>query len=198
MQHRVYKLLALLGMLLLATCWLFGQAESGAITGIVTDSSNAVVPGATVTVVSTATGLTRSATTASAGEYAITNLPPATYTLTIEHSGFDKYSRQVTLNVGGRMDVSAQLSVTGTATTVEVTASNETAVVNTENQTLSQVVTSNQITDLPTLTRNPYDLVATSGNVTEDMQSRSEEHTSELQSRRDLVCRLLLEKKKKT
>jgi len=171
MQHRLYRLLALLGVLLLASCWLFAQGESGTISGIVTDSSNAVVPGATVTVVSTGTGLTRSATTASAGEYAITNLPPATYTLTIEHSGFDKYSRQVTLAVGGHMDLSAQLSVTGTSTTVEVTASNETAVVNTENQTLSQVVTSNQITDLPTLTRNPYDLVATSGNVTEDMQS---------------------------
>src|SRR5215472_10836424 len=138
MQYRVYKLLALLAVLLLASSWLFAQGESATISGIVTDSSNAVVPGATVTVVSTGTGLTRSATTASGGEYAITNLPPATYTLTIERSGFDKYSRQVTLNVGGRMDVSAQLSVTGTATTVEVTASNETAVVNTENQTLSQ------------------------------------------------------------
>src|SRR6516165_10828840 len=100
MQHRLYRLLALLGVLLLASCWLFAQGESGTISGIVTDSSNAVVPGATVTVVSTGTGLTRSATTASAGEYAITNLPPATYTLTIEHSGFDKYSRQVTLAVG--------------------------------------------------------------------------------------------------
>ena len=171
MQHRAQKLLAVLGVLLLATCWLFGQAETGSISGIVTDSSNAVVPGAAVTVVSAATGLTRSTTTASAGEYAITNLPPATYTLTIEHSGFDKYSRQVVVAVGSRMDVSAQMSVTGTSTTVEVTASNETAVVNTENQTLSQVITSNQITDLPTLTRNPYDLVATAGNVTEDTQS---------------------------
>ena len=171
MQHRVFKLLAMLGVLLLASSWLVGQAETGVITGVVTDTSGAVVPGATVTVVSTTTGLTRTVTTAPAGEYAITNLPPATYTLTIEHAGFQKYSRQVQIAVGARADVSAQLNVTGASTTVEVTASNETAAVNTESQTLSQVVTAQQITDLPTLTRNPYDLVATSGNVTEDTQS---------------------------
>jgi hypothetical protein len=171
MQHSFRKYLAVLGVVLLASLSLFGQAESGTISGTVTDSSNAVVPGATVTAVSTTTNLTRSATSGSAGEYAIPNLPPTTYNLTIEHSGFQKYSRQVNLAVGARMDVSAQLAVTGASTTVEVSASNETAVVNTETQTLSQVVTAQQITDLPTLTRNPYDLVATSGNVTEDMQS---------------------------
>jgi hypothetical protein len=171
MQRSLKKIPAVLGVMLLASAWLFGQAESGTITGTVTDSSNAVVPGATVTVVATSTGLTRTATTAAAGEYAITNLPPTTYTLTIERPGFQKYSRQVVVDVGSRLDVSAQLSVTGTSTTVEVSASSETAVVNTETQTLSQVITSSQITDLPTLTRNPYDLVATSGNVTEDTQS---------------------------
>src|SRR6516164_10964681 len=59
MQHSFQKLLAVLGILFLATVSLFGQAESGTITGIVTDTSGAVVPGATVTVVSAATGLTR-------------------------------------------------------------------------------------------------------------------------------------------
>jgi len=129
------------------------------------------VPGATVTVVSATTGLTRTATTGSGGEYTITTLKPDHYNLTIEHAGFQKYSRLVEVLVGARVDVSAQLSVTGVATTVEVTASGETATVNTETQTLSNVVTAQQITDLPTLTRNPYDLVATSGNVAEDAQS---------------------------
>ena len=75
--------------------------------------------------------------------------------MTIEHGGFQKYSRQVEVAVGSRNDVSAQLAVTGASTTVEVSASGETAVVNTETQTLSQVVTAQQITDLPTLTRDP-------------------------------------------
>ncbi len=171
MRSKALSLVAVLGVLLLGTVWLSGQAETGVITGTVTDTSNAVVPGATVTVVSAATGLTRSTTTASAGEYAITNLPPTTYTMTVEHAGFQKFTRQVQVLIGSRNEISAQLNVTGTSTTVEVTASGETAAVNTETQTLSNVVTAQQITDLPTLTRNPYDLVATSGNVAEDTQS---------------------------
>ena len=165
------KLGATLGVLLLASVWLLGQAETGVVSGTVTDSSNAVVPGATVTVVSSNTGFSRTTTTGSAGEYAITNLKPDTYTLTVERAGFQKFSRQVQVAVGSRNDVSVQLAVTGTSTTVEVSASGETAAVNTETQTLSQVVTAQQITDLPTLTRDPYDLVATSGNVSEDQQS---------------------------
>ncbi len=165
MKQISLRLVSLLGILLLSSVWLFGQAESGAISGTVTDSSNAVVSGAKVTVVSPNTGLTRSVTTSNAGEYSITNLQPQTYNLTIEHPGFQKYARQVQVLVGSRNDVSAKLNVTGVSTTVEVSASGETAAVNTESQTLSTVVTSSQLADLPTLTRNPYDLVATSGNV---------------------------------
>ena len=91
--------------------------------------------------------------------------------MVIEAQGFQKYTQRVKVGVGSSNDVSAKLSVTGTSTTVEVTGSAEVAVVNTENQTLSQVITSKQVVELPTLTRNPYDLVATSGNVTEDNNS---------------------------
>ena len=171
MYRKTLRLICVAGALLLLSVWAFSQAETGVISGTVSDSSNAVVPGATVTVVSTTTGLTRSTATANAGEYAITNLPPTTYTLTVERTGFQKLSRQVQVLVGSRNDVSVQLAVTGASTTVEVTAAGETAAVNTETQTLSQVVTAQQITELPTLTRDPYDLVATSGNVAEDMQS---------------------------
>ena len=171
MKRTVLRSISVFGLLILTAVWLFGQAETGLINGTVTDTSNAVLSGATVTVVSAATGVTRTATTGSAGEYSITNLLPSTYTLTIEHTGFQKYTRQVQVAVGSRNEVSAQLAVTGTSTTVEVTASGETAVVNTETQTLSNVVTAQQITELPTLTRDPYDLVGTSGNVAEDQQS---------------------------
>src|SRR6516162_4633411 len=170
MKNTTLRVVSLLAILLLASVCLFGQAETGVIAGTITDTSTAVVPGATVTVVSTTTGFTRSTTTASAGEYAITKLKPDTYTITVEHAGFQKYSRPVQVLVGSRNEVSAQLNVTGASTTVEVTAAGETAAVNTETQTLSQVVTAQQIADLPTLTRNPYDLVAVSGNVAEDTQ----------------------------
>jgi len=171
MHDAVRKLGTLFCVLLLASVWLFGQAESGTISGTITDNSGAVVPGATVTVVSTNTGASRSATTGSSGDYAIPSLRPDTYTITVDHAGFQKYSRKVVVDVGSRVDVSAQLAVSGASTTVEVTAAGETAAVNTETQTLSQVITAQDIANLPTLTRDPYDLVATAGNVTEDTQS---------------------------
>ncbi|HZD32864.1 MAG TPA: TonB-dependent receptor [Candidatus Angelobacter sp.] len=171
MNRTALRIVAVLALLVFGSVWLFGQAETGSITGTVTDSSNAVVSGATVTAASVNTGTSRTVTTASAGEYTITNLKPDTYTLTIEHAGFQKYTTKFKVDVGSRGEVSAQLAVTGNSTTVEVTAAGETAAVNTESQTLSTVVTSSQITDLPTLTRNPYDLVATSGNVSEDSMS---------------------------
>jgi outer membrane receptor protein involved in Fe transport len=162
------KLVSLLTILLLFSVWALGQAETGTISGTVVDKTGAAVTGAKVTAVSTGTGLTRSTVTASAGEYAIPSLPPAIYNITIEAPGFQKYTAQVQVAVGSRNDVSAKLAVTGSSTTVEVTASGEVATVNTESQTLSQVVNSKQVMELPTLTRNPYDLVGTSSNVTQD------------------------------
>src|SRR5215831_19651074 len=149
-MNRIVKVISLLVIMTLLSVWVFGQAESGAINGIVTDKTGAVVVGATVTAMSVDTGLVRTTTTGSAGEYAITNLPPKLFKITIEAEGFQKYSQQIKVGVGSMNDVSAKLAVTGASTTVEVTSSAEAAVVNTENQTLSQVVDSKQIVDLPT------------------------------------------------
>ena len=113
MKRTAVRIVSLLTILLLSSVWLFGQAETGVLSGIVTDTSNAVVPGATVTIVSATTGLTRTATTGSAGEYTISTLKPDHYNLTIERAGFQKYTRQVEVLVGARIDVSAQLNVTG-------------------------------------------------------------------------------------
>src|SRR5215471_14553952 len=129
MNRTALRIVSVLALIVFGSAFLFGQAETGTISGVVTDSTNAVVAGATVTLVSVNTGLTRTTTTASAGEYAVTNLKPDLYTLTIEHSGFQKYTRQVKVDVGSRSEVSAQLSVTGASTTVEVTAAGETAAV---------------------------------------------------------------------
>ncbi len=172
MNRIAQPMISLIAILVLFSVGAFGQAETGSINGVVTDKSGAVVVGATVTATSADTGFVRSATTKSAGEYAITNLPPQTYDVTIEAPGFVKSAQRVKVGVGSQNDVSAKLGVIGASTTIEVTGSAEAATVNTENQTLSQVITSKQVVELPTLTRNPYDLVATSGNVSEDNNSQ--------------------------
>ena len=64
------------------------QTVDTAIEGTVTDSSGAVLPGATVTVTSSATGIKKQAVTASTGDYSVTYLIPGTYDVTVSANGF--------------------------------------------------------------------------------------------------------------
>jgi hypothetical protein len=149
----------------------FAQTETGRIGGIVTDPTGAVVPGAMVTVKSLGTAAIRTATTNATGAYIITNLPPGDYEMTVGAKGFATSKRQVTITVGGITGQDVSLAVGATTTTVEVTGETATQV-NTETQTLSDLVTTKQVLEMPSLTRNPYDFVAASGNVNTDPEGR--------------------------
>jgi outer membrane receptor protein involved in Fe transport len=150
----------------------FGQAETGAITGTVTDPTGAVVSGATVTATHAATGAVRTATTGASGSYTISNLPPAPYEVAISATGFVTFKRNITVQVASLTEVSAHMSVAATGTTVEVTSGAGAVEVETQNSELSQMVSAQQVAELPSLTRNPYDFVTTAGNVTSDMAGR--------------------------
>jgi Cna protein B-type domain. len=65
-----------------------GQTFRGTILGLVTDSSGAAVPGATVTIKNVDTGLTRTVTTTDDGSYSAPELPIGNYSVTVEKSGF--------------------------------------------------------------------------------------------------------------
>jgi outer membrane receptor protein involved in Fe transport len=155
----------LLAIVVVLPTQLFGQTETGQITGTIMDPSGAAIPKATVTAKSTATGLTRTTQTSDAGTYSLPDLLPGQYDVSVTASGFSKAGTKVTVPVGTRVGQDFQLEVGTAATTVEVT---ETAVqVNTETQTLSQVVTENQIKELPNLIRNPYAFVGIAGNASD-------------------------------
>lgn len=154
--------LALFVVLLLAGT-LLAQQETGRITGTVKDQSGAVIPGAAVTVRSVATNAVRSATTGADGGYVVTNLLPGTYEISAAVTGFNTAKKQVEVPVGGVSSADFSLMVGAIATTV--TVSEAPVQVETETQTLSSVITTQQVLQLPTLTRNPYDLVATAGNI---------------------------------
>ncbi len=141
----------------------YGQQETGTITGTVTDPTGAIVPNAKVSVKNVATNAVRNATTNSNGQYTITNLQPADYTLIVEAPGFTNFQRTTNVAVGSRVGQDVQLSIGQTGTTVEVSESAVT--VNTETQTLGSVVNTKQIMELPTINRDPYALIATVGNV---------------------------------
>ncbi|MGH9901605.1 MAG: carboxypeptidase regulatory-like domain-containing protein, partial [Pyrinomonadaceae bacterium] len=150
------------------------QTETGQIIGTVTDPNGAVVSGAAVTVKSAETGRTVNATSNDEGVYTVTNLQPGLYDVTVQGTGFAASTKRVQVTVGSRTSVETQLSVTAiTGETIEVVASGGVEV-NTTNQELSNVVSGTQIRELPTITRNPYDLVKLSGNAASDDPSTSQ------------------------
>ena len=90
MRHRSRSVARLLTVVILLASWVVtGRAQTqGGITGTVTDSSGAAVPGATVTVTNTATSGTRNTTTNAEGLYTFPALPPGSYELKVELQGF--------------------------------------------------------------------------------------------------------------
>jgi Carboxypeptidase regulatory-like domain len=169
--------------LLLAVTPIFGQTEAGSISGAVRDSSGAVVKGATVTAKSLATSAERSVKTGDSGQYNIPGLTPGQYSVKVTNAGFKTYETTVVVAVGGITTVDAKLTVGSTTEVVEVVAGAATQV-NTETQAISQLIDSQQLAQLPSLTRNPYDFVGISGNVSNgDNTSSSAASGQELTAR---------------
>ncbi|HEX8720876.1 MAG TPA: TonB-dependent receptor [Pyrinomonadaceae bacterium] len=150
---------------LLILCLAFGaghvaaqsQANTGQITGTVTDAAGAAIPNATVTVTSKDTGLTRTANSSDDGNYTIVLLPPGTYGVVAQASGFAEASASnVVVNVGRSVEVKLTLGVSGVQETVLVTA--ESTIQVTRNET-DAVVNETAIRELPTNGRRFQDFV---------------------------------------
>jgi hypothetical protein len=145
----VGALAALLGMAVTARA----QTASGQITGTVTDSTGAVVPGATVTVNGELTGLKREGPTSKDGNYVFPLLPVGVYSITAELQGFRTAKRTgIRLNVDQVYRIDLQLQPGGLTEAVEVQAA--AMAIDTETATVGQVITEKQITDLPLNGRN--------------------------------------------
>jgi hypothetical protein len=165
MRHFLKTALLSLSLSLFAAVLLHGQAETGQITGTVTDQSGGAIPKAAVKVTSNSTGSVRNGVTEGDGAYNITNLLPGEYTIAVSATGFNPTERKVILNVGTRLGQDFQLMVGTSTTSVQITET--VGQVDTETQTLSQVITQNQIRELPNLTRNPYQFAALAGNISD-------------------------------
>lgn len=166
MNNNVVRITGLFLVVIFVSLLAFGQAETGMVTGTAEDPSGAVVPGATVTVTNTGTGAIRTSTTGSNGQYTVTNLEPGTYAVSVRAQGFNTFKQNVQVTVGSRNTVDAKLALASGGTVVEVTGEAG-AAVNTQDQQVSDVVNSQAVTSLPTVTRNPYDLVSTAANVSQ-------------------------------
>jgi len=137
-----------------------GQILTGTLTGTVTDSTDAVVPNAAVTVSDLNSGLVYKEKTNSSGEYTFTSLPNSTYRLTVEFPGFAKTEvTNVRVDVSQTAHISVKLEIERTGTQVEVQA--QQTAIQSESAELKNTVDSAQLDSLPLPTRNPLDLVKT-------------------------------------
>lgn len=144
------------------------QVDAGRVVGQITDPTGAVIPGAQIILHSKGTGTDRTVTANDSGEYQIPAVPAGDYTASVTVTGFSKSEQAFTVTVGGSSNVNFKLSTSASSTTIEVQGSSESVQVNTTNAEISQVITPKQVIDLPSLTRNPYDFVSLSGNVSSD------------------------------
>ena len=149
--------LVLLGVVGFVSTLAWTQVTSGSLTGLVTDPSGAVVPGAKVVLTDTNKGYDYPATADSVGRYVITNLPPSAYSLSAEAPGFKTFRRGgIVLDVGTSSSVDVRLEVGATAQAVDVTAA--APLLSTQDAVTGQEVDRTLINDLPLVGRAIFDL----------------------------------------
>lgn len=165
---RVWNVLAICAVMfaaLIATpSVLLGQSDTASLSGTVRDSSGAVVPGANVTVKNEATSFERRTTTNTNGYYVATSLPPGTYTVNVEATGFKKSiitGKKVDAAVAASLDIS--IDVGNIAETVEVVAS--ATALQSETATVGRTVEQQQIENLMLNGRNAIRLAALKAGV---------------------------------
>jgi hypothetical protein len=149
-------------VLLLACAFLparFASAQYRAgLQGTVTDSTGAVIPNASVTILDKETNQTQTVKTDGAGTYTFNRLAPASYTVTVEASGFAK---RIIDNVSVSGETMQGLNVTlgaeGGSQTVTVTDTSP--AINTATAAISATITSRELQALPSSNRDPYQLL---------------------------------------
>jgi len=149
-------------ILLLAAMPLRAQLATAELNGRVTDDSGAVLPGATVTVTQTATGLVRTAVTDGNGAYLLSNLPTGPYRLEVSLQGFRTYVQTgIVLQVGATPTINAALALGAVEESVTVEAA--APLVDVRSAGISNVVENERIVELPLQGRQVTDLLVISG-----------------------------------
>ena len=139
---------------------LFAQgAVTSTLSGSVTDTSGAVIPGASVTARNQATGATFTAVTDSHGEFAIPAVPNGVYTVTISLQGFKTVVlSEVTINAGVPAAVKAVLELGAIEESVVVQGESA-AIVQTQTPAVSTTLNIREVSNLPLVSRNALDFV---------------------------------------
>jgi hypothetical protein len=165
MQTRFWKcvlFVALLGTIFtsIAVQSALGQSQSinGTIRGTVTDSTGAVLPGATLTITNLATGFSRQTTSGSDGAYIIPNLPVGAYSVLTENSGFASLTQKgVNVEAGSSVTVDVSLKTGSVATQILVVS--DAPILEASRLDLSRTISADETQNLPLSSRNPYNFI---------------------------------------
>ncbi|HEX6324853.1 MAG TPA: TonB-dependent receptor [Vicinamibacterales bacterium] len=158
MTQNVFRVTAFLVALLLSTSLAFAQSPTSSLSGVVTDTSGASIPGATVVVKSNATGVSYEAVTAGNGTFSVPALDAGKYSVTITLQGFKTVVlTDVEVNAGVPASVRAELEIGGLTETITVQGGTE--IIQTQSATVSTTLSTNQIINLPLTSRNVVDFI---------------------------------------
>jgi len=153
------RMKALAGLLTLCCC-AYSQSITGALSGVVTDPSDAAIPKASVLLRYNSTGAERSADTNDAGRFFFGSLQPGAYTLAVEAAGFRRLER-TNINVPAAETVSLNdLKLTVGQVTDSVQVEAQAAVVQSQTAERAGVLTGSQVQNLAIRGRNVTSLVS--------------------------------------
>ena len=148
----------------------FAQSTNATIDGIVKDNQGGVLPGATVTAVNEATGLSRTTTTGERGAYRLSELPPGRYTLRVEMPSFAVVERKgVALSLGANLTLPFNLEIASVQESVTVTG--QAPLVETTQKVLETNISPADVDNLPVKGRQFVDLALLAPGVTVDTAS---------------------------
>lgn len=141
------------------------QTSRGTVTGLVTDSQKATVPGASVDLINTATNVTRSTQTNDSGLYRFDAVDPGQYSLQVKTTGFRTFvAKQFEVGAAQVLTLDTSLELGEVQQVVEISA--EAIQLQTEAPVRASNITTKQIDELPLASRNPYMLALTAPGVT--------------------------------
>lgn len=145
----------------------FGQLVTSDISGLVNDATGAAIPGATVTVTNTGTRLTLTGTSEHDGVYRIHGIPPGTYNVRVEATGFQPYLRQgVTIEVNQQISLNFDLKVGSTRESITVVG--DVQQIETSTGQVSSVVNTRTLSELPLNGRDLFGLTLLQPGVVPD------------------------------
>ena len=134
------------------------QEYRGRVQGVVTDSSQAVVPGASVTLTSEGTGVSNTRETDANGRYLFDLVLPSRYTIIVEMDGFNRFAQSGVL-VENRSDITVDVALTIGAVSETVTVTQAPVQVKFNDPSMDLTVDNQMVKDLPIVARNPFTLV---------------------------------------